>query len=37
MYENCPLINEIDDFLSQFDFVKVDENWMGQVWEMQFM
>ncbi len=32
MYENCPLINEIDDFLSQFDFVKVDENWMGQVW-----
>lgn len=32
MYENCALINEIDDFLSKFDFVKVDENWMGQVW-----
>jgi len=32
MYENCPLISEIDDFLSQFNFVKVDENWMGQVW-----
>lgn len=32
MYENCPLINEIDDFLSQFDFVKIDENWMGETW-----
>jgi FkbM family methyltransferase len=32
MYENCPLINEIDEFLSQFDFVKVDENWMGHYW-----
>ena len=32
MYENCPLINEIDEFLEKFDFVKVDENWMGQVW-----
>ena len=32
MYENCPLINEIDEFLEKFDFVKVDENWMGHYW-----
>jgi hypothetical protein len=32
MYENCALVNEIDEFLSGFDFVKVDENWMGQYW-----
>ena len=32
MYENCPLINEIDEFLAKFDFVKVDENWMGHYW-----
>lgn len=32
MYKNCALINEIDEFLSQYDFVKIDENWMGEVW-----
>lgn len=32
MYEGCPLINEIDEFLSSYDFVKVDENWMGHYW-----
>ncbi len=32
VYKNCALINEIDDFLAQYDFVKIDENWMGVVW-----
>jgi FkbM family methyltransferase len=32
MYENCPLIQEIDSFLSSYDFVKVHEDWMGEVW-----
>lgn len=32
MYENCALINEIDDFLLNFDFIKIDEDWMGDFW-----
>lgn len=32
VYKNCALINQIDEFLSQYDFIKIDENWMGDVW-----
>jgi FkbM family methyltransferase len=32
VYKGCALINQIDDFLGQYGFVKIDENWMGDVW-----
>lgn len=32
VYKGCPMIKEIDEFLSKFDFVKIDENWMGETW-----
>ena len=32
VYKNCAIIDQIDDFLSEYDFVKIDENWMGEVW-----
>lgn len=32
VYKNCALIEQIDEFLGEYDFVKIDENWMGEVW-----
>lgn len=32
LYKNCAMIEQIDEFLSSFDFTKIDENWMGEVW-----
>jgi FkbM family methyltransferase len=32
VYENCPYVEEIDDFLSKFNFKRVETNWAGQTW-----
>lgn len=32
MYENCPLINEIDEFLSSYNFKRVYQVWQSQGW-----
>lgn len=29
LYKNCPLIGDIDEYLSQFDFVRVETSWAG--------
>ena len=32
VYEGCPMVSEIDDFLSEHGFKKVAENWAGHTW-----
>ena len=32
VYENCPHINELDEYLSQFSFNRVETNWAGDIW-----
>jgi hypothetical protein len=32
VYENCALVNEIDDFLSQFNFKRTETSWDGVTW-----
>lgn len=32
VYENCVLVDELDEFLSQFDFERIDTNWAGGIW-----
>lgn len=32
VYENCPHVEEIDEFLGKFDFVRVETEWAGQTW-----
>lgn len=32
VYENCPMINEIIDFLNGYGFKMVEEDWMGNIW-----
>jgi FkbM family methyltransferase len=32
VYENCPHINELDDFLKQFNFKRVETDWAGDSW-----
>lgn len=32
MYENCPLVNDIDDFLSNYNFKRVYEVWQSRGW-----
>lgn len=32
VYENCALVNEIDDFLLQFNFKRVETSWDGFTW-----
>jgi FkbM family methyltransferase len=32
VYENCPHIDELDEFLSQFNFKRVETNWAGDIW-----
>jgi FkbM family methyltransferase len=32
LYKNCALVNEIDDFLKQFNFERKETNWAGNTW-----
>jgi FkbM family methyltransferase len=32
VYENCPLIEELDDFLNKFNFTRVETTWDGVTW-----
>jgi FkbM family methyltransferase len=32
VYENCAKIDEIENFLSNFGFVLVENNWLGGIW-----
>lgn len=32
VYENCPHINELDEYLSQLNFKRVEINWAGGSW-----
>ena len=32
VYENNALIQEIDEFLSSYDLVRVETDWMGGTW-----
>ena len=32
LYENCAKVDEIDNFLSDFGFVRKETNWEGQTW-----
>lgn len=32
VYENCAHINELDEYLSQFGFKRVETNWAGDIW-----
>ena len=32
LYQGCPLVEEIDEFLKIFGFVRKETNWEGQTW-----
>ena len=32
VYENCPMVEDIQSFLSQYNFELVEENWLGGTW-----
>jgi len=32
VYENCPHVNELDTYLSQFNFKRVETDWAGNIW-----
>ena len=32
VYENCAKVDEIDNFLNQFGFKRVETNWAGHTW-----
>jgi FkbM family methyltransferase len=32
VYENCAKVEELDQFLSQFGFERVETNWVGGIW-----
>jgi len=32
VYEGCPMVEEIDQFLSEYNFERVDTNWAGDTW-----
>jgi FkbM family methyltransferase len=32
VYENCAKVEELDSFLNQFNFLRVETNWMGGIW-----
>lgn len=32
VYENCPHIDELDEYLFQFKFKRVETNWAGGIW-----
>ena len=32
LYENCPMVDELDTFLKSFGFDRVETDWMGGTW-----
>jgi FkbM family methyltransferase len=32
VYENCPHVDDLDKYLSQFNFKRVETNWAGDTW-----
>jgi hypothetical protein len=32
VYKNCPMINEIDEFLNNYGFQRVETTWDGGTW-----
>lgn len=32
VYENCPHIDELDSYLNQFNFKRVETEWVGDIW-----
>lgn len=32
MYKNCPLVDELDEYLFQFKFQRKETNWAGETW-----
>jgi FkbM family methyltransferase len=32
VYENCPHVDELDEYLSQFGFKRVETDWAGGIW-----
>lgn len=32
VYENCPYVDDLDKYLSQFNFKRVETNWAGDTW-----
>jgi FkbM family methyltransferase len=32
VYENCPHVDELDEYLSQFGFKRVETDWAGDTW-----
>ena len=32
VYENCGMINELDDYLNQYQFSRVETSWAGGTW-----
>ncbi len=32
LYENCARVEQLDEFLGQFDFQRVETNWEGETW-----
>ena len=32
VYKGCPMVSELDDFLSEYGFVRVETSWAGYTW-----
>lgn len=32
VYKNCPLVNEIDEYLNNFDLIRVETSWTDEQW-----
>lgn len=32
VYENCPHVDELDEYLSKLNFKRVETNWAGDIW-----
>jgi FkbM family methyltransferase len=32
VYQGCPMVEEIDSYLKQFNFTRVETNWAGDIW-----
>ena len=36
VYKNCPRVEELDHYLSQFNFERVETTWDGVTWGVAF-
>jgi hypothetical protein len=32
VYENCPYVGELDSYLQNYNFTRVETNWAGDTW-----